>query len=238
MNNINELTTYRSRSHYSPSQLSSSSGFLNQQYDEFVNKIYGKTRQIKIHHLIPKQTNKVFEITTPQYEDAIYKKMDDYIKNEKLSQRETRIQERIIEKEVIQQYKEKQHTFKLLIPDQSYIKILQSCQNYMPKFKFSRFNSPNNQANNEKLLNKVSELLQQRKQRHDIYKKQLEYERKRGKKILRQNFSTEKTQRVPSPLRLKNIEQIIQKCKEQSDGDQQKQIIIKQKLLINKRLIQ
>ncbi|CAK66521.1 unnamed protein product (macronuclear) [Paramecium tetraurelia] len=183
MNNINELTTYRSRSHYSPSQLSSNSGPLNQQYDEFVNKIYGKTKQIKIHHLIPKQTNKVFELSTPQFEDAIYKKMDDYIKNEKLSQRETRIQERIIEKEIIQQYKEKQHLFKSQIPDQNYIRILKSCQNYIPKFKFTRFNSPNNEENNQKLLTRASELLQQRKQRYDIYKKQLEYERKKGKKI-------------------------------------------------------
>ncbi|CAD8100745.1 unnamed protein product [Paramecium primaurelia] len=203
MNNINEFTTYRSRSHYSPSQLSSSSPLLNQQYDEFVNKIYGKTRQIKIHHLIPKQTNKVFELITPQYEDAIYKKMDDYIKNEKLSRRETRIQERIIEKEVIQQYKDKQQTYKQLIPDQNYIKILRSCQNYIPKFKFDRFNSPNNYENNEKLLLKASELLQQRQQRHYIYKQQLEYERKKNKNLLKQNYYQETTQRILSPLKIK-----------------------------------
>jgi len=58
---------------------------LNSQYDTFISRIYGKTRQIKVQHLIPKVSTKNIEVSLPLHEGAIFKKMDDYIRNEKLS---------------------------------------------------------------------------------------------------------------------------------------------------------
>ena len=74
---------------------------LEIKFETFVNRIYGKQRRRKIM-LCGDETKDIQESHKNVIEKAIFKKMDDVYRNERLSQRETRIQEALYETEVLQ----------------------------------------------------------------------------------------------------------------------------------------
>lgn len=71
--------------------------------DSYVNRIYGKQKRRKVNltHQRPKEIPPQDKIET-----AIFKKMDDIFRNERLSQKETRQKEAEIEREVLMTYRD------------------------------------------------------------------------------------------------------------------------------------